>query len=300
MPNIIRIDWSMEELRLTLFNMIKQDTEHPDYYEIESVENNLLGMKQFNCEFIQYVLEKCIGKKRSDALAPQVEKYFNKGVIGELAQIKEVLSKNYTQEFNEKIICEIEGRRLKLDYKTYVEDIIQKTGLEQRVERLIERMKSNCLQYPIDYIVVDKNVEGSKWLSKFVKEIFKDIPIKSQNVNSDIKHMKQQKSLKETSELILKYKGEEFVLLNQEQMEKPKLSEIAYFKVKFSLDIAIEFTIIEKWRQDGKSNTREIAIQRFYHPMFYTGEQMKLLINREKGQYNFKLTHMETGMEIYF
>lgn len=300
MPNVVQINWTMEQMKLSLINVEMPMSSVNEKKILEQMENKSLGMNMFNLEMVQYVLPYLVEVNDLESLFFYIEKYY----IGKRDQsnrdLEELLIPNYASNLQDEIVFSNSGKQYVMKYEDIVEKIVQMTGLEKRVERFLKRFITNITQYPIDLIVIDENINQNRWLKTYIQTLFKGQTVCIGMNSKLLRRLHKEQILSYTEELNLCHKGQEIVLLTQEDLIKDEVSVSKEFTLKFALDAAIEITIIKRWRQDGISEQKELANEYFYHPIFYTGDQMRIEVLKKKNTYSFKLIHLDTGMEMNF
>lgn len=300
MPNIVQIGWTMDEMKLSLINVDMPMSSVNENKILDEMGNKSLGMNMFNLEIVQYVLPYLMEVDYLESLFFEIEKYYIESKNQKNIDLEELLNPNYARNLQDKIVFSNSGKQYVMKYERIVREVIQMTGLERRVERFFRRFITNITQYPIDLIVIDENVDQNRWLKNYIQTLFKDQTVCIGMNDELIDRLHKEQILPYTAQLILCHKGQEITLLTQEDLIKDEISVSKEFTLKFALDAAIEITIIRRWRQDGVSEQRELASERFYHPIFYTGDRMRIEVTKKKDTYNFKLIHLDTGMEMNF
>lgn len=300
MPNIVQIDWTMNEMKLSLINIEMSEALPYEKKVLDEIGNRSLGMNMFNLEMVQYVLPYLMEEDDLERLYFEIEKYYMECKNEKNRDLEELLTPNYASHLQDQIVFSNSGKQYVMKYERIVRDVIQMTGLERRVERFFKRFITNITQYPIDLILMDENVDQNRWLKNYVQTLFKDQTVCVGMNDELLGRLHKEQRLPYTEQLILCHKGQEITLLTQEELVKDEISVSKEFTLKFALDAAIEITIIRRWRQDGVSEQRELANEHFYHPIFYTGDRMRIEVSKKKDTYNFKLVHLDTGMEMNF
>ena len=300
MPNIVQIDWTMDEMKLSLINVDLPISSEYENKVLDEVGNKSLGMNMFNLEMVQYVLPYLMEENHLERLFFEIEKYYIESKNQKNRALEELLKPNYASNLQDQIVFSNSGKQYVMKYERIVREVIQMTGLERRVERFFRRFITNITQYPIDLIVIDENVDQNKWLKNYIQTLFKDRTVCIGMNDELLDRLHKEQILPYTEQLILCHKGQEITLLTQEDFIKDEISVSKDFTLKFALDAAIEITIIRRWRQEGVSEQSQLASERFYHPIFYTGDQMRIEVTKKKYIYKFKLIHLDTGMEMDF
>ncbi|MBE6023501.1 MAG: hypothetical protein E7231_09740 [Cellulosilyticum sp.] len=300
MPNIVQIDWTMDEMKISLINVDMPMTSAHKNKILDEMENKSLGMNMFNLEMVQYVLPYLMEVDDLESLFFEIEKYYIEKNSQKNRGLEELLNPNYARNLQDKVVFSNSGKQYVMKYERIVREVIQMTGLERRVERFFRRFITNITQYPIDLIVINENVDQNRWLKNYIQTLFKNQTVCIGMNDELLDRLHKEQILPCTEQLILCHKGQEITLLTQEDFIKDEISVSKEFTLKFALDAAIEITIIRRWRQDGVSEQREVANEHFYHPIFYTGDRMRIEVSKNKDTYDFKLIHLDTGMEMNF
>lgn len=98
-------------------------------------------------------------------------------------------------------------------------------------------------------------------------------------------------------EIILRYLGKDTILVSTSEMEDNKFKKEDTFQIAFSLHPHITVDILKRYKREGRYKYEVLASTNIFHPLFYTGDQMKVIINREIEGYKIKFIHAETNLE---
>lgn len=172
-------------------------------------------------------------------------------------------------------------------------------GADRKLTRLVNRLRNNAIEFPIDEVRVNEAILECQWITNQLKDILQ-MEINSIETIYDGGGNSYVEELKEAYELILFYNGKEIVLLNEDQMSQKILEADVEFELSFSLDTAMKFVIYEKWREYGIAKVKEVRKATFYHPIFYTGDKISIQAKQIDGKWEFNLTHIETKEEMSF
>ncbi len=178
-------------------------------------------------------------------------------------------------------------------------EALQYSGTDRKLKRLVNRLKNNTIGFPIEEIEVDKKILNCQWMYEYLEELF-SIEFHGINIEHTNETFVCLDEGKEAYELVLIYKDKEIKLLDQQQMAAGTKEIDISFSLSFSLDTAMKFVVFEKWKDYGVIKYKEISRAIFYHPIFYTGDEMNIHVHQTDGKWKFKLTHLDTKEEMFF
>lgn len=311
MSNRLKINWQNGGLELLLLNEIKVQDQSIKNYVLECISSNVLGKYAFNKECALWVLENQSQQTERyermnlvssyyESLIVQADSLITQEIYNQLTTLEqEIVKYNFVDQIKEGTsIWQIGDNSIPISQNVFISEICEDTGLFTRMKRMIQRMLTVCSKYLIDERVVNTELSQYPWIKNFFEQQLGKILI-IQDETSIIPTTMNDLKTKEDNRLVFKYKNKEFILLEQIDLCKIQTNEII-FELSFALEHSMDICVIEDWKTRGMKYTKEIIRQKFYHPIFYTGDKMKLMVEKNKSKYVFKLTHMETGREISF
>lgn len=194
---------------------------------------------------------------------------------------------------------------IKLFYASF-EQTILKDIQETFKDVLNEWMQVNISELPRQ--VVLKGVWSKcEWYEAIVKDVLKCTIVSYEHLEVEKKQMIDQltNSSKRNhsncmipkDEIILRYLDKEIILLNASQIEDSKFNGEYTLSIAFSLHPHITVDILKRYKQEGRYKYEMLASTNIFHPLFYTGDEMKVVVNRELEGYRVKFIHVETKLE---